>query len=67
MSLELQEARRRTLVKSLVWRLIGIVWTWVGAYFIIFMASGREGQGLFGGHADCGLSSFNAHGDVLRI
>jgi len=29
------ETSRRTLVKSLLWRLIGIVWTWVGAYFII--------------------------------
>ncbi len=29
------ETSRRTLVKSLLWRLIGIVWTWIGAYFII--------------------------------
>lgn len=29
------ESKRRSLVKSLIWRLIGIVWTWVGAYFII--------------------------------
>ena len=25
------------MVKSLLWRLIGIVWTWVGAYFIILL------------------------------
>lgn len=29
------ETSRRTLVKALLWRLIGIVWTWTGAYFII--------------------------------
>jgi hypothetical protein len=31
------ETSRRTLVKSLLWRLIGIVWTWTGAYFIILL------------------------------
>jgi len=31
------ETSRRTLVKSLLWRLIGIVWTWIGAYFIILL------------------------------
>jgi len=35
MSFKMLETSRRTLVKSLVWRLIGIVWTWIGAYFII--------------------------------
>ena len=34
---EFAESRRRTIVKSLAWRLIGIVWTWVGAYIIILM------------------------------
>lgn len=29
------ELHRRTLVKSLLWRLIGIVWTWIGAYIIL--------------------------------
>ena len=29
------ESKRRTVVKSLLWRIIGIVWTWVGAYFIL--------------------------------
>ena len=29
------ELRRRTIAKSLLWRLIGIFWTWVGAYFIL--------------------------------
>lgn len=32
-----KELRRRSLVKSLVWRLIGIVWTWVGAYIILLL------------------------------
>ena len=29
------ELRRRTITKSLLWRLIGIIWTWIGAYFIL--------------------------------
>ena len=29
------ELRRRTVVKSLTWRFIGIIWTWVGAYLIL--------------------------------
>jgi hypothetical protein len=31
------ELRRRSLVKSLLWRVIGIVWTWVGAYVILLL------------------------------
>lgn len=31
------ELRRRSLVKSLVWRIIGIVWTWVGVYIILLL------------------------------
>lgn len=34
---EISELRRRTIVKSLLWRVIGVVWTWVGAYFIILI------------------------------
>lgn len=29
------DTKRRTLVKALLWRVIGIVWTWVGAYIIL--------------------------------
>ena len=32
---EVQEIRRRSIVKALLWRVIGIVWTWVGAYLIL--------------------------------
>lgn len=32
-----KELRRRSLVKSLLWRVIGIVWTWVGAYIILLL------------------------------
>ena len=32
-----KELRRRSLVKSLLWRIIGIVWTWVGAYIILLL------------------------------
>ena len=31
------ELRRRSLVKSLLWRAIGIVWTWAGAYVILLL------------------------------
>ena len=31
------ELRRRSVVKSLIWRLIGIFWTWIGAYLIILL------------------------------
>ncbi len=30
-----KELRRRSLVKALLWRVIGIIWTWVGAYIIL--------------------------------
>ena len=32
---EVQEIRRRSIVKALLWRVIGIVWTWIGAYLIL--------------------------------
>ncbi len=35
------ELRRRTIAKSLLWRLIGIIWTWVGAYFILLLTPPR--------------------------
>ena len=34
---EITELKRRTVIKSLIWRLIGVVWTWIGAYFIILL------------------------------
>ena len=34
---ELTELRRRTILKSVIWRLLGIVWTWIGAYFIVLI------------------------------
>jgi uncharacterized membrane protein len=32
-----KESRRRSLVKALLWRIIGVVWTWVGAYLILLL------------------------------
>ncbi len=32
-----RELRRRSLVKSLLWRVIGVAWTWVGAYIILLL------------------------------
>ncbi|WP_031432859.1 DUF2061 domain-containing protein [Methylomarinum vadi] len=41
------ELHRRTLVKSLLWRLIGIVWTWIGAYLILlFIPPSRQSAAL---------------------
>jgi len=44
MSLDVLETRRRTWVKSLVWRLIGIVWTWIGAYFVVLWLPDGEAK-----------------------
>ncbi len=35
------ETKRRALVKTVTWRLIGIVWTWIGAYLILLFAPRR--------------------------
>jgi uncharacterized membrane protein len=35
------ETRRRTLVKTILWRLIGIAWTWIGAYLILRLTPER--------------------------
>ena len=35
------EARRRSVVKSVLWRVIGIGWTWLGAYLILRFAPER--------------------------
>jgi len=42
-----KELRRRSLMKSLLWRVIGIVWTWVGAYIILlFVPPSRRSAAL---------------------
>ena len=35
------ETRRRTLVKTIAWRVIGIAWTWIGAYAILLFVPDR--------------------------
>lgn len=35
------EARRRSITKTLMWRVIGIAWTWAGAYLILLFAPAR--------------------------
>ena len=35
------ETRRRSATKSLIWRLIGVVWTWIGAYLILLWTPER--------------------------
>lgn len=31
------ELKRRSLLKSLLWRIIGVLWTWAGAYIILLL------------------------------
>ena len=46
-NLKFTELRRRTLVKSFLWRIIGVVWTWVGAYIILlFVPPSRKSAAL---------------------
>ncbi len=40
-----KELRRRSLVKSLLWRIIGVVWTWVGAYIILSLIPPAQRSG----------------------
>ena len=35
------ETRRRTLIKTVAWRVIGIAWTWIGAYLILLFTPAR--------------------------
>ena len=35
------ETRRRSVTKTLIWRVIGIFWTWVGAYLILLFTPER--------------------------
>lgn len=32
-----KELRRRSIAKSLLWRVIGVIWTWIGAYIILLV------------------------------
>ena len=42
-----KELKRRSLLKSLLWRVIGIIWTWVGAYVILlFIPPSRRSAAL---------------------
>lgn len=44
---EHKDLKRRSLLKSLLWRCIGIVWTWVGAYLILlFIPPSRRSAAL---------------------
>ena len=42
-----RELRRRSLVKSLLWRVIGVVWTWVGAYIILLFVPPSQRSAAF--------------------
>jgi len=44
---KIKELHRRSLVKSLLWRVIGVVWTWIGAYVILlFVPPSRQSAAL---------------------
>ena len=36
--IRVSEIKRRSVVKTLIWRVIGIIWTWIGAYLILSFA-----------------------------
>jgi transcription initiation factor IIE alpha subunit len=40
--MEYSESRRRSIIKSIVWRFIGIFWTWGGAYVIILFLPEKQ-------------------------
>jgi len=45
--LNIKELHRRSLLKSLLWRIIGVIWTWVGAYVImLFIPPSRQSAAL---------------------
>ena len=43
----MKELHRRSLVKSLLWRVIGVVWTWVGAYIILLFVPPSKQSAAF--------------------
>lgn len=40
------ETKRRTIVKSIIWRIIGVLWTFVGAYIIILLVPRKYSTAL---------------------
>ena len=43
----MKELHRRSLVKSLLWRVIGVVWTWFGAYIILLFVPPSKQSAAF--------------------
>lgn len=41
------DTKRRTLVKTIIWRVIGILWTFIGAYLIILFVPKEFSSALF--------------------
>ena len=39
--MRLLELKRRSVTKSLIWRFIGISWTWIGAYLILLFTPAK--------------------------
>ena len=39
--MRLLELKRRSVIKSLLWRFIGIIWTWIGAYLILLFTPAK--------------------------
>ena len=43
----IKELHRRSLVKSLLWRIIGVFWTWIGAYIILLFVPPSKQSAAF--------------------
>ena len=42
-----KELHRRSLVKALLWRIIGVIWTWIGAYVILMFVPPSKQSAAF--------------------
>jgi hypothetical protein len=45
--LNTKELHRRSLVKALIWRVIGVAWTWIGAYIILLFVPPSKQSAAF--------------------
>jgi len=47
MAENIYETTRRTVVKTILWRIIGIIWSWIGAYLIILFIPAKYNTAAF--------------------
>ena len=41
------ETKTRSAVKSVLWRIIGVMWTWIGAYVILLFTPERYSSAAY--------------------